>query len=203
MAETAKPTITHYYFCHSPWACLGVDSLMAVAARTGATVDHRPLLARDIFPNSGGVTMKDRHPVRLAYRLRELRRWKSHLGLDAFVIQPAFFPVDERLASLVVVAARQAGHDVTDLTRRLLRAVWMEERDIADAATVVEILGAADLPADALMAAADNPGTAARLKADAEEALAAGVFGAPTYRVGDDIFWGQDRLGFVEQALTT
>jgi 2-hydroxychromene-2-carboxylate isomerase len=195
-----RTEIVHYHFLQSPWSYLGFDRVVAVAERHGATVRHVPLMPSDIFPVTGGVPLNKRHPARQSYRLLELERWSRDLGLP-LVLHPRHFPVDDRLAVLSVVAAREMGADVTTLTRAMLAAVWVEERDLADPATVAALVSAAGLDASAVLAAAQEPEAADRLRADADEAIALGVFGAPTYVVNGERFWGQDRIDQLDRAL--
>jgi carboxymethylenebutenolidase len=190
-----------YVTLSSPWTFLGWDRCQEIARRHGATVAYFPLDFTIVFPATGGVPLPKRAPARLAYRLAELRRWKAYLGADRFNIEPKHFPVDARQASLLAIAARERGRDIGPLCRAILSAVWCEERDIADRATLQAIAGACGLDGAALLAAADAPEIAERFKADSEAAIGRDVFGAPTYVYKDEVFWGQDRLDFLDRAL--
>jgi carboxymethylenebutenolidase len=132
--------------------------------------------------------------------MMELRRWREQLGVPLH-LEPKFFPVDDSLAACMVVALGQRGGDMGALSGAILRAVWADERNIADPATLVAIAGEQDLDGEALLAAAQEPAAAAGYQANTEAAIAAGVFGAPTFVIGDELFWGQDRLDFVARAL--
>ncbi len=194
------PVIDYYYSLISPFTYLGHARLLDVAARHGARVVHKPVRLPQVFAETGGVPVAQRAPQRQAYRLAELARWREHLGVP-LVLQPAHFPTDESLAARVVIAAQRAGLVCDDLALGFLRAVWAEERDIADPGTVRAVVEAAGLDPERLLADAARPEAQAAWEDNTREAIARGVFGAPTYAVGDRLFWGQDRLDFVERAL--
>jgi 2-hydroxychromene-2-carboxylate isomerase len=153
----------------------------------------------DVFKVSGGLPLGQRAPQRQAYRMMELRRWREELGIP-LNLEPKFFPVDDSLAACMVVALGQRG-DMGALSGACLKAVWAEERDIADPATLVAIAGEQGLDGAELLAAARTPAARAGYQANTDAAIAAGVFGAPTFVIGDQLFWGQDRLDFVARAL--
>ncbi len=192
--------IDYYLSLQSPWTYLGSARLQAMAAELGAVVNVMPINFGTIFPASGGLPLAKRAPQRQAYRLTELSRWRDHLGV-ALNLEPRFFPVDERAAVGLVIAARQAGADCLSLSHAVLRAVWAEERDIADPATLAAIADECGLAGNDLVAAADSEDIAETYRVDTESALARGVFGAPTYVYNNELFWGQDRLDFLERAL--
>ncbi len=192
--------IDYYFSLISPWSYLGGDRLAEIARRHGAAINVKPVDYGRIFPASGGLPLAKRAPQRQAYRLVELRRWRDHLGAD-LKLEPQFFPVDETLAAGMVAAVRLAGGDALPLSQALLRAVWAEERNIADRETLAAIAAAEGHDAETLLAAAEGPEARRARADDTEEALARGVFGAPSYVYAGEIFWGQDRLDFLDRAL--
>lgn len=195
------PAAVDYYFTPvSPFSYLGHRRLAAIAAKHGATINLRPMDLTEVFPASGGLPVPKRAPQRQAYRLVELRRWSDHLGVPLNP-RPKHFPVPDAAATRLILAADQAGEDAMGLTFALMRAVWAEDRDIADPATLDEIADACGLDAAALRTAAAAPAIEERRRALTREAIERQVFGAPTYFVGDEMFWGQDRLDFVDRAL--
>lgn len=199
--RTAMPKVVDYYITLiSPWAYLGSARFAAIAKRHGAEVHVKPVNFGDIFPRTGGLPLAKRAPERQAYRLVELKRWSEHLGIPIH-LQPAHFPADEQLAAQLVIAAGDTGGDPLVLAQAIGKAVWEEERDIADRATCEAILQETGHDVASLLSAADDPAMAGRRAALTEEAVARGVFGAPSYVYRDEIFWGQDRLGFLERAL--
>jgi carboxymethylenebutenolidase len=195
-------TAVDYYFTPvSPWAFLGHDRFAQLVADTGADVRVRPVDYGAIFPVSGGLPLPKRAPQRQAYRLVELQRFADHLGFP-MVVQPAFFPVSADAASRLIIATdrAQGASAALALAGRIGRAIWCEQRNVADAATLQALLDEAGLPAT-LLAAADAPDVAEAFAAYTQEAIAAGVFGAPSYVIAGEIFWGQDRLDFVARRL--
>jgi carboxymethylenebutenolidase len=195
--------IDYYVSLNSPWTHLGAARIEALAARHGAQLRVCPVDFREvIFPASGGLPLPKRSPQRQAYRMQELRRWRDHLGVP-IVLEPKHSPFDEVFAACCVIAARETAGDAqaVALAHRILKAVWEEEQNPGDRATLARLIGEAGLDAPALMALAEEPRWAERRRADSEAALARGVFGAPSYVIGDEIFWGQDRLEFVERHL--
>jgi 2-hydroxychromene-2-carboxylate isomerase len=191
----------HYFLTpSSPWTYLGHERFVEMARRHGAKVLLRPADLGRVLPLTGGLPLAKRAPQRQAYRLHELARWRDHLGVP-LNIHPKHFPVPaDDAARLIIAADLAAGTDAAlGLAFALMRAVWAEERDIADAATRTAIIGERGLDPAALEARAGAARDA--LEANTEEAMRMNVFGMPWYVVDDVPFWGQDRLEFVERAL--
>lgn len=194
--------VDYYMTPVSPWTYLGHDRFRAVCARNGAQIHLRVMDLGKVFPVTGGVALKDRPPQRRAYRLMELKRWRDVLGMP-LTIEPKFFPVPAEAAAttLLAVLERNGTDAALDVAGDLLRAVWAEERNIGDAATLAEVLTGRGLDAASLLAHARSAEVAARYVQHSQEAIARGVFGSPTYVYQDELFWGQDRLDFLERAL--
>ena len=194
--------VDYYMTPVSPWTYLGHDRFRAVCARNGAQIHLRVMDLGKVFPVTGGVALKDRPPQRRAYRLMELKRWRDVLGMP-LTIEPKFFPVPAEAAAttLLAVLERHGTDAALDVAGDLLRAVWAEERNIGDAATLAEVLTGRGLDAASLLAHARSAEVAARYVQHSQEAIARGVFGSPTYVYQDELFWGQDRLDFLERAL--
>ena len=194
-------TIDYYTAVNSPWTYLGHDRFVALAQQHGADVAVKPINLGDVFPVSGGLPLPKRAPQRQAYRLVELARWSEFLGRP-INLQPKFFPVDGNPGSLWVLAAAESGTaEALRLAGAIGRAVWAQERDIADPATLAAIAAECGLDAAALAARAQHADMSARYKALTDEAIARGVFGAPTYVLDGELFWGQDRLDFLARKL--
>lgn len=196
-------TIRYYLAPTSPWAYLGHAQLLALAGRHNATIEPRPIdLGGRVFPVSGGLPLGKRAPQRQAYRLVELGRWAAQRGRP-LNLHPKFFPVAAEDASRLIIAAGQAhGNEAaTTLAGALLRAVWAEERNIGDAATLRTIAGECGLDGAALYEAR----AAAEPLYDqyTQDALEAQVFGVPWYEYRGEPFWGQDRLDFLDRALAS
>jgi 2-hydroxychromene-2-carboxylate isomerase len=193
-------TIDYYFATISPYAYLGHDRLVALAQRHGATIAVKPINLGEVFPVSGGLPLSKRAPQRQAYRLVELQRWAHYLDKPMHV-QPQYFPVNGDLAAYFILAAAEAGPaQALALAGAVGRAIWEQERNIAEAATMEAVAAECGLPAD-LAARAQAPEIAEKYAALTREAIARGVFGAPTYVVEDELFWGQDRLDFLDRKM--
>jgi 2-hydroxychromene-2-carboxylate isomerase len=193
----------HYFFApQSPYAYLGHQRLLRLAAQYGAMVEPKPFDLGAVFEQSGGLPLARRAAQRQAYRLQELRRWADYLGLPLNP-QPKFMPVDQTPASLLLVAAReQAGADgALELAGAIMRAVWVEEQDIADMGTLRSLAEDCGFDGAPLLLAAATPDTQHKYQAFTQEAIDGGVFGSPWYVIDGQPFWGQDRLDFVERQL--
>ena len=192
--------IDYYFTVISPWAYLGHEAVYDMASRHGAIVHPKPMPLAEVFPETGGLPLAKRHPARQAYRLVELPRWRDFRGQD-LNLRPQHFPVDPTLFDCVVIAAAESGGDVRDLTLRGFRAVWAEDRDVSDRATIAAIAAEAGLDGAALIERADDPVIRARYTANARDAVATGVVGSPGYVLNGEPFWGQDRIELVDAAL--
>jgi len=193
--------IDYYFTPASPYAYLGHDRFVAIAARHGARVGIYPVDIGRVFAVSGGVPLAQRPPQRLAYRLVELARWSRHLGIPINV-PPKFGATPVAAASRWILAAAEAGErQGLGLAGALMRARWAEERDIADPATLAAVAAGLGQDASVLAARAEDPELAARYEAATERAIAAQVFGSPWYVYAGEPFWGQDRLDFLDRAL--
>lgn len=195
------PTIDYFFTPVSPYAYLGGRRLAELAQRHGAEVRVKPVDFGVIFPKTGGLPLAQRAKERQAYRLAELKRWSRHLGMP-LTLQPKHFPAPDALAAGLLLAAAEGGGDALALANAMGQAVWVEERNIADPATLAALATAAGLEGPALVARAASPEIAAARAALTEEALALGVFGAPSYLLEGELFWGQDRLDFLERKLS-
>ena len=194
-------TIDYYFPPQSPWAYLGHARFVALARASGATVRVLPADFGQVFAASGGLPLGKRAPQRQAYRLLELRRFADHLQMPIHV-QPRFFPVQGDDAARLIIAVDEAdGADAAlGLAGAVLTAEWAEQRDIADPAVLAQLLAEQGLDA-ARLKQSREPATARRYEAHTRAAIDAGVFGGPSYCVNGEIFWGQDRLDFLQRRL--
>lgn len=193
--------VTYYMTVVSPWTYFGHDRLVALCAQHGARIEMKPVDLGRVFSVSGGLPLKQRSAQRQAYRLVELARWQSALGLP-FNAQPKFATSGPDLAARWTFAADE--HDVIralEFAGAVMRARWAEERDIADPATLAECATKVQLSAKEIAARADAPEIAARYAAATDEAIEREVFGTPWYILDGEPFWGQDRLDFLARKL--
>lgn len=193
-------TITFYFSLLSPWVYFAGPRLHAIAARHGAAIDYRPVDLLRIFRETGGTPLAALPAARRAYRRLERDRWSALLGMPLSA-QPRHHPVPERGAACCVMAAASLGHEPWPLANAFLEAVWRQDRDISDPDTAVAIAAAQGLDAAAMRAAFHDPALAAGFDAATTAAMADGIFGVPSFVLRGEIFFGQDRLDFVERAL--
>ena len=196
----ASSDILYFYSLASPFSYLGHTRLIALSARHNIRVRFKPADMSVVFPKTGGLPVKQRSPQRQAYRLLELRRWREALGVPLNT-EPKYFPVADQLAARTVIASEQMGGDVGALSFSIMRACWAEEKNIADRDTLVAIADGAGLEGGILLDTADSESVKEEYVANTQEALNSGVFGVPSYLYKGELFWGQDRLEFLEKAI--
>jgi len=196
-------TVDYFLAPQSPWTYLGHERFVRMAREAGAQVRVLPMDLGKIFPISGGLPLAKRAPQRQAYRLVELRRFSEYLGMP-LNLQPRFFPVAGDAAARLIIAVNE--HDGSDAALRIagavLTAVWAQERDIANADVLAELLGESGLPS-ARLAQSSEPAIQQRYEANTQAAIEASVFGSPCYVIDGEMFWGQDRLDFVQRKLSS
>jgi carboxymethylenebutenolidase len=194
--------VDYYASLNSPWTHLGAARIEAMCAQHGASLRIWPVDFGTIFAGSGGLPLPKRSPQRQAYRMQELARWRDFTGIP-INLQPKHFPTSEALSSSCCIALRETVGDAPAirLAHRVLKAVWEEELNPADEAVLARLIGECGLDAAQVMALGAEPRWAERKAADTQAALARDVFGAPSYVIGEEIFWGQDRLDFVQRRL--
>ncbi len=194
-------TVEFLFDFGSPAAYLAWTQLPKLASDTGAAVDALPILLGGVFQATGNrapITV----PLKGSYLFKDLNRFARHYGVP-MVMNP-HFPINTITLMRIDVGMLETGHAQLQAYRdAVFRAIWVDKRNMGDAETVAEVLAAAGLDASALMAMAADPQVKEALKTRTQQAVDRGVFGAPTFFVGDEMFWGQDRLDFVRAALTT
>ncbi|NHZ41841.1 MULTISPECIES: 2-hydroxychromene-2-carboxylate isomerase [Massilia] len=196
-------TVQYFFAPQSPWAYLGHERFVAMANARGALIDIKPFDLGKVFSVSGGLPLAKRAPQRQAYRLQELARWSAHLGLP-LIAHPTFFPVPPEAAARLIIAARTSlgAEAALGLTGAIMRALWAEDRNISDEDTLAQIASACGLDGKMLVKSSATAGVQEQYERNTDEAMAANVFGVPWYVVDGEGFWGQDRLDFVERALS-
>ena len=195
-------SVDYYFVPQSPWAYLGHQRFQNILKKSGASVRVMPFdLGGKVFPISGGLPLGQRAPQRQAYRLTELERFSKWLGAPLH-LKPTFFPVGgDDAAKLIIAVDMAVGADAAmNISGAILSAVWSQQRNIADEKTLMELLHEQQLPA-ACLEQSYSQAVHERYESYTQMAIDAGVFGAPSYILAGEIFWGQDRLDFVERAL--
>ncbi|MEP9348891.1 2-hydroxychromene-2-carboxylate isomerase [Xanthobacter sp. KR7-225] len=194
------PEITCYFSPQSGYAYLGHARARGIARAHGAAIQWRPVDILKVFAAGGSTAPAKQSAQRNAYRKQDIVRWAQAAGLPINT-EPKFWPADTLPACRLIAAAIAAGEDPADLIGACLSAVWARDLQIADPQVLFDLAAAAGLDATALAERAAAPDAAALVEAYTAEAIGKGVFGSPTYVIGDALYFGQDRLHFVEAKL--
>jgi 2-hydroxychromene-2-carboxylate isomerase len=192
--------VDYYFSFQSPWAYIGHQPFGELAGTYGLLVNYKPVLLVDLFSETGGLPLTKRHPVRQRYRMVELQRWRDRRGLD-FHLQPAHWPFNARLADGMVIAAVEAGHNPDRFLQRAFAGVWEDQLNLTDPATLVKMADDSGLPGKQLVERSGAPEIGAAYEQNRQDALAADVFGSPGYVLDGEVFWGQDRIELLADAL--
>jgi 2-hydroxychromene-2-carboxylate isomerase len=195
-------TIEYYFSMGSPWAYLGHATFVEMAKRYDAAINYKPVPLGHVFSQTGGLPVAKRHPARQRYRLIELQRWRARRGRP-LNLQPKHWPLASPLADRFIIAIVASGKDPDGFMRRAFAGVWAEERDLADPLVVAELAEQEGLDSTSLLEMAGSDMTEAIYALNDENAVAGGVFGSPGYVLDGELFWGQDRLDFLEEALAS
>jgi 2-hydroxychromene-2-carboxylate isomerase len=192
--------VDYYFSLQSPWAYIGHNSFRDLVSTYDLKVNHKPVVLVDLFSETGGLPLMKRHPVRQRYRMVELQRWRDRRGLT-FHLQPANWPFDARLADGVVIAALESGFDPDRYLARGLAAVWEDQLSLADPATIAKLADESGLPGKKLVERSQQEAISIAYEQNRQDALASDVFGSPAYVLDGEVFWGQDRIDLLEDAL--
>ncbi|HWV80287.1 MAG TPA: 2-hydroxychromene-2-carboxylate isomerase [Hyphomicrobiaceae bacterium] len=194
-------TIDYYYAVISGFAYLGEAELRRIAASSGATLVFKPVDIATVFAASETTAPARQSAMRRAYRDLELLRWAQRRGLPLNV-KPKYWPAPTVPATRLVLAMQNLGFDPGPLSSALLKAVWVEDRNIADPNTLRSIVEAVTSQhSAAIVERAASADVGSLCEVTTREAIARGVFGSPTYFVDGEMFFGQDRLEFVAEKL--
>jgi 2-hydroxychromene-2-carboxylate isomerase len=181
-------------------AYIGHVPFMEVVRRHDVNVTYKPISLSDVFAKTGGLPFGKRHPARLRYRILELQRWREKRGLK-FNLHPKFWPFNAEMADRFVIAVAAAGHDPDPFLRRAFAAIWEGEQNLADDATLISLADGVKLPGRELLADAKRDESKAKYEQNVKDAITSEVIGSPCYVLDGEVFWGQDRLDLVADAL--
>lgn len=191
------PRVAFWYEFASPYSYIAASRIERLAAARGLSVQWRPLLLGPIFrrrPHDPSP-FQNSGPVQDRYRRRDVERLCAREGLP--LDWPGVYPRNGLRAARVALVAADEGW-CPEFSRAVYRANFVEDREISDPAVLAAILAALGRPPDAVLARAESPENKTRLAAQIDEAIEQGIFGAPSFLVDGELFWGNDRL---EQAL--
>jgi len=192
--------VDYYFSFQSPWAYIGHGPFRDVVSAYDLKVNLKPVVLVDLFSETGGLPLMKRHPVRQRYRMVELQRWRDKRGLK-FHLQPNNWPFNARSADGVVIAAVEAGLDPDKYMRRAFAAVWEDQLNMADPEAIAKVADAAGLPGRKLVERSGSEEISAAYEKNRQDAIAADVFGSPVYVLDGEVFWGQDRIELLADAL--
>lgn len=193
-------TVDFYFDFGSPAAYLAWTQLPALCRQAGAELVYKPMLLGGVFKAIGNHSPAQ-IPAKGKYIRQDFERFAGRYGVP--LIYNAHFPVNtlQLMRGAVAMQQMDGGAQFDVYCRAIFEAMWVHDKKLVDAAVVGEVLQDAGLDAQTLLAQVGDAAIKQRLIELTEEAVARGVFGAPTFFVGDAMFWGQDRLDFVHEAL--
>lgn len=196
-------TIEYFMSPGSPWSFMGHQRFIEIVNKFNVNVNMYPVNYGEIFPLSGGVPVSKRPIQRQKIRLQELKRWGDFLKIN-LNLEPKYFPSKSLLPSLIIIASKRINiNQAFNLANNIMNALWVENLNIDDEETLVNILKKMDLDANEILNYAKSKECEEEMKSGTKFAIEKNVFGAPTYIVNDQIYWGQDRLDFVERHLSS
>jgi len=201
--ESAVTKVCEYYLSPvSPYTYLGHEAVVTLARQYQVQLVLKPFDLGRVFSVSGGLPLAQRAPQRQNYRLIELARWSAMREVP-LNLHPKFFPVSADLACRLIIAT-QLAHGTAralSLIGAIGRALWAEEENVSDEATLARLAEGLDLNGEGLLKAAAGANVQGTLTQHTDDAIAAGVFGSPWYVFNGEPFWGQDRLDLLEHAF--
>jgi 2-hydroxychromene-2-carboxylate isomerase len=197
-----KKIIKYYFSPMSCWTYLGHERFHQITKDAKAEVIFKPFDPLRLFAAAGGLPLAQRPLQRQKYRLIELNRWKSYLN-SPITIEPKFFPYDPRAASLAIVATNNLyGQEKAMLvTQKLLEGCWVHEKDMSSTEEINSCLENCSLDIGEITRATQQADVIDSYDKNTDDAINDDVFGAPTFLIDGEPFWGQDRLDFVERKL--
>ena len=193
-------TLDYYFATPSPWSYLATPRIIELEKKYELKINWKPCNIMEIFAKNGTAAVKDRpQPVQLN-RLTELKRWSEYLAMP-LTIKPKFFPVDPTLSQKIIIAVQNNNINPSDITFSFMKAVWAEEKDISNEETIKEICKESNLDFSSIIEQAKSDEVNNQYIKNKEEAIQNNVWGAPTFIYNNELFWGQDRIEFLERAI--
>ena len=194
--------IEYFYSAHSSFTYLGSARFLEIARAAGREVVHRPVHLDRVVEAAGSKPFRERTRAFRAYFFeREMERWAEEREVALMTTWSRHHYVDMTLANCMLIACAQRGLDTDRLSHAVLAAHWVDDADPSDPAGLTRIAASVDVDAGPLLADAASKSVRAEYEANTEEAIQRSVFGAPTYFVDGDMFYGQDRLELLERSL--
>ena len=191
-----------YFMSHgSPWTFLGHNRINNIVKQFNVQLNMYPVNYGEIFPVSGGLPVFKRPLQRQKIRLQELKRWAEFLKIN-LIPEPKYFPSKSLFPSLLIIAAKKMKTNKDfELASNIMNALWVEELHVDDENTLKNIMDKLELDSEVLLSFAKSQECENIFKEYTKIAIEKNVFGAPTYIIEDQVYWGQDRLDFIERHL--
>jgi len=195
-------SVEYYYSFQSPWAYIGHKLFFDLVTAHGLSVDYKPVFLGELFSETGGLPLAKRHPLRQRYRMVELQRWREKRGLN-FNLQPEYWPFNARLADGVAIAIAESGGNPEPFMWSVFEGIWQHELNLADPDTVMALADRSGLPGTTLIEQSKSVEVEDIYEQNRQDAIAHGVFGSPAYVLNGEVFWGQDRIDLLADALAS
>ena len=196
--------LTYYYSAHSAFAYLGSARVMQICAAHDLTLVHRPIPLSPVVEAQGSLPFRARTQAHVDYFFgREIERWAEWRDVPIISFRPTHHDADYTLASGMILALGDRGAAVDAMAHALLEAHWRDDIDLSDATALGHVAQNLGHDPETLLTQARSAPVLAQYAKNAEDARAAKVFGSPTYVLGDEVFYGQDRLDLLERAIAT
>ncbi len=193
--------ILDYYFAtSSPWAYFATPRIKTIQEKYNLKINWKPCNLAKIFSINGTLNVKDRPlPVQIN-RLNELKRWSDFLNMPNS-IKPKYFPVDPTISHKIIIIAQNKNMDPFDITFTFMKSVWADEKDITNDETIKNICKQNNISSDLILDEVNSSEINNQYLKNTEEALKNNVWGSPTFIYNNELFWGQDRIEFLERAI--
>lgn len=194
--------IDYFYTCTSPFTWFGQSSFAEVAAKHKKDIRYKPVNLMEVWKVSGGVAPPQRPPMRQRYRLLELQRIGHYYGLEV-IAQPNSYPANPERADCCCILLSQQGKDPGQFLSSVGEALWSQDRQIADESVLIELLDKAGFEGKTIVQDSKDPAIVEVRKANSQEAVELDVVGAPAYVYKNEVFWGQDRIAYLDHMIET
>jgi len=194
--------IDYFYTATSPFTWFGQKSFVEVAAKHKKEIRYKPVNLMEVWKVSGGVAPPQRPPMRQRYRLLELQRIGHYYGFDV-IAQPASYPANPERADCCCILLSQQGKDPGPFLASVGEALWGQDRQIADEAVLAELLDKAGFDGKTIVQDSKDPAIAEVRSNNSQEAIDLDVVGAPAYVYKKEVFWGQDRVPYLDHMIET
>ena len=193
-------TVDYYIATSSPWTYLATPRIKALAEKYNLIISWKPFNIMEVFAKNGTALVKDRpKPVQIN-RLNELKRWRKHLNIP-LTLEPKYFPVDITMSQKIIICCQNNNIDPYDIAFSFMKSVWVDEKDISNENTIKELCRDYHIDSDSIIKQAFKSTINDQYIKNTEDAIKNNVWGAPTFILDKELFWGQDRLDFLERKI--